>query len=382
MNRMMTLLALLAASAVWAAARAGQTVVVGTEESVPEDLYVVGSDVTVLGTVNGDLVVAGGNVRVEGPVTGSILAAGGRVELIGPVGGSVRAVGGEVVLRAAVPRDAVLAGGKLSIARGAAVGRDLLAAGGAVDVAAPVGREARLAGQDVVLGGPVSGDVMIEAGTLRLASGARLGGRLAYGSDKALVRDEGASVAGPIEHHEPRITASTRPLPLALRWARAVLGFLALGLLWRALAPGTLERTEEALVRDPWSSLATGLAVLFGGLLGAALVFAIGMLVGGWWISGFVLSALALGCALAFPLVGDLLGGWILRRLGKASAAPAWRFAVGLMLLVLVLLIPLLGGLVGLAVVLFGLGVEFNTLRRHRPQAHASRPLVQAAAGS
>lgn len=381
MKRFLVFLALTAASSAWASYRSGEKVVVGRDDTVNEDLYVAGREVTVLGNIDGDLVVAGGQVQVEGRVTGDVLAVGGQLTLNGPVGGSIRAAGGSITVRSSVAHDAVLVGGQLSLPAGSAVGRDLLVAGGSVDASAAVGRDVHARAGEIILGGPVNGDVFAESETLRLAQTARLGGRLVYASVNDLVRDPGASVAGAVEHQEARLNAAMRRLPLAVRWARSFVGLLALGLLWRFLTPRWAEMTEAALVADPWRSLAMGLAAWFGAILAAMVLFVIGGLLGGWWLGLFLLAMLALGGVLSFPVVGNWLGRAVLARFGKSDGAGWWALVLGLLLLTLVVRIPVLGGLVVLAVILFGLGAEVVTALGERRPRRDHRPLVPATAG-
>ena len=381
MKRFLILFALTASAAAWASVRSGERVVLGRDDSVNEDLYLAGGEVIVLGNIDGDLVVAGGQVQVEGRVTGDVLAVGGQLTLNGPVGGSIRAAGGDVTVKSTVAHDAMLVGGQLSVPPGAVVGRDLMVAGGRVDASAAVGRDVHGRAGELTVGGPVSGDVFAQSETLRLAPSARIGGRLVYASMNELVRDPGASVAGAIEHQEARLNPAMRRLPLAVRWGRSFVGLLALGLLWRFLTPRWTERTEAALVADPWRSLATGLGALFGGILATMALFVIGGILGGWWLGLFLLAILALGAALSFPLLGTWLGRQVLAWFGKRDGRGWWALVLGLLLLTLAVRIPVVGGFVMLAVLLFGLGAEVVTLLGERRHLRDQRPLVPAAVG-
>ena len=381
MKRLLILLALTASASAWASVRSGERVVLGRDDTVTEDLYLAGGEVTVLGDIDGDLVVAGGQVQVEGRVTGDVLAVGGQVTLSGPVGGSIRAAGGDVTVKSTVAHDAVLVGGQLSVPAGAVVGRDLMVAGGRVDASGAVGRDVHGRAGEFTVGGPVSGDVFAQSETLRLAQNARVGGRLVYASINELIRDPGASVAGAIEHQEARLNAAMRRLPLAVRWGRSFVGLLALGLLWRFLTPRWTERTEAALVADPWRSLATGLGAWFGGILATIALFVIGGILGGWWLGLFLLALLALGAVLSFPLLGTWLGRLVLALFGKRDGAGWWALVLGLLLLTLVVRIPVVGGFVMLAVLLFGLGAEVVTVLGERRHRRDHRPLVPATAG-
>ena len=64
------------ATALAAEVRSGDTVTIGPNETVTDDLYVFGNNVVVQGTVNGDVIAAGSSVTIAGHVTGSVMAAG------------------------------------------------------------------------------------------------------------------------------------------------------------------------------------------------------------------------------------------------------------------------------------------------------------------
>ena len=96
------LVLLLPSTALAAEPRPGETVVVGPNEVINDDLYAVGGTITVEGTVNGDLGAFGGTITVTG-----------------------LAVGGTVVINGPVREDVLVGGGTMTVGPAAQVGRDL-----------------------------------------------------------------------------------------------------------------------------------------------------------------------------------------------------------------------------------------------------------------
>src|SRR5437870_4762579 len=90
------LMLLLPAQALAADPRQGETVVVGPNETINDDLYAAGGTITIQGTINGDLVAAGSTITISGVVNGDVIAAGGTITISGPVRGSVRSGGGNL----------------------------------------------------------------------------------------------------------------------------------------------------------------------------------------------------------------------------------------------------------------------------------------------
>src|SRR5438477_9851916 len=109
------LLALAAATPALAAeVQQGDTIVIGPDQVINDGLYAFGSNVQVLGTVNGDVFAAGNSVTVGGKVTGDVFAAGNTVSVTADVRHGVHAAGGTVTISGPVAQDAMLATGTLS----------------------------------------------------------------------------------------------------------------------------------------------------------------------------------------------------------------------------------------------------------------------------
>ena len=120
------------ATALAAEVRSGDTVAIGPNEVVADDVYMFGNNVVIQGTVRGDVIAAGSNVTIAGHVTGSVLAAGSTLVVSGPVDGSVRLAGNLLTVSAPVGGDALMAGSILTVNAPGSVGRDLLAGGNAI----------------------------------------------------------------------------------------------------------------------------------------------------------------------------------------------------------------------------------------------------------
>lgn len=70
--------------------RGGDTVVIGADEVIEDDLFVTGGTVTIDGIVRGDLFATGETVTVNGQVEGSLLISGRTLVLDGTVNGFSR----------------------------------------------------------------------------------------------------------------------------------------------------------------------------------------------------------------------------------------------------------------------------------------------------
>jgi cytoskeletal protein CcmA (bactofilin family) len=363
--------ALLPGSALAAVVRTGDVVQVGPQEVIDDDLYAFGRIVNIQGTVRGDLITAAEQVSISGSVEGDVMSASSKGLISSPVGGSLRAAGSELTVSAPVGGDAMLAAGNIRLTDEAQVSKDLYLASGDATVQAPVQGELHAASGTLTLAAPVGRDAHAEVGTLRLTEGARINGNLSYRSDKDAQLAPGAVVTGHVERLEPQRAHGPGGALVAFFWVRWLVGLFALGLLLVLLFPDFARRSTAMLRQQPLSSLGWGAALFVGLPIAAALVFMVGLLVGGWWIGLFILALYGLALALSFPVVGVLLGRWLLERFHKTGAHLVLALLVGLVLLSLVRLVPILGQLVLLATVLFGLGALLLTVVRGRRPAEA-----------
>jgi cytoskeletal protein CcmA (bactofilin family) len=336
-----------------------QTIGAGT--TINDDLYIFGNNVNVQGTVDGSVIAAGGTVTIAGHVTHDVMVAGGTVDINGPVDGSVRVAGGNVNVNGAVTGDVVAAGGTLNLGSDATIGRDLLLGAGQATIGGPVVRNVTLGSGTVTIENSVGGNVTGNVDQLTLTSGAKVGGYLDYTSNHSATIDSGATVAGAVTRHTPATTTTPQfgtPAFGALSfigWLRSWIGISILGLLLVLLFPAFSTKATEALTHRPGASVGFGAAILVVTPIVGIIAFIAGLIIGGWWLAALLLPAYVLALALGYVVSGLLIGRWTAERFGW-KLHPAWIVVGGLFVLTAVGSIPVLGWIVSLFAVLFGLG--------------------------
>jgi cytoskeletal protein CcmA (bactofilin family) len=333
--------------------RQGPDVTVGAGQTVSDDIYAAGGTITIAGTINGSVLAAGGTITISGNVSRDLIVAGGTINVTGKVGGSIRAAGGNLTLNGPVEQDVVITGGMVDIGSGATIGRDLVIAGGTATVSAPVARRITMGSGSLTLRNRVGGNVTGSVDHLRL-DGAQIGGDLDYTSNNHVELVNGARVAGTTTRHTPtdRGTATSG----FVGWLRALIGILALGLLFIFLLPRFSTRSIDVLRAEPWLSLGIGAVILVVTPIVALIVFIVGLLIGGWWLGLLLVPLWILALALGYVVSGFLLGRLAFAQLGWGSYHDALALLGGLFILAVVTLIPVLGWLVGLAALVFGSG--------------------------
>lgn len=373
---------LIPVTALAAEVHSGDTVTIGPNQVVTDDLYVFGSNVIVEGTIQGDLIAAGSTVTIAGHVTGSVIAAGSTVSVGGPVDGSVRVAGNLVTLAAPVGGDALLAGSSVTLNGPAHVGRDALLAGAAMNLEAPVARNVTAAGNKLIIGSTVGGAVNANVTDLVLGDGALVSGPVSYISSHDASVAPTASVGGAMQRTPAPVTANPWQVggidTLAL--LRGFVGLAVLGLLLVFAFPRAAASASATLERQWPTSLGLGLVVLLGTPIIAVAIFVVGLLIGGWWIGLMLLGAYSTVGVVGYLACAEWVGMTAMR-MAKSAANPIWAVLLGLLILALLSLIPVLGGLIVLAAVVFGVGaVALSAWQAYRPTPRAESLPIAAQA--
>ena len=352
------ILALTPAPAAAADIRSGQDITIATSDTIEDDLYAFGTNISINGTIHGDLIAGGSNISIDGNVTGDVIAAGNSVAIRGQVGGSVRAAGNLVVVDGKIANDLVAAGNEVTILGNGRIGRDAILAATTATISGQIARDLQAGGSNVKIDSSIGGSVVATVERLQITDRGSVGGSLKYTSKNEAQIANPSSVKGSVQRQTPdngRAPLFTGTAALVVEWLKGLIGLLILGILVVFFFPGFSRRAGEALVRSPWLTLAIGALVLIGLPILSIVFFAVGALIGGWWIGFVVLALFGVALALSIPVAAVGVGGALLRIARRP--VPVWlALFIGLVALLLVALIPILGGLVIFCALLFGLG--------------------------
>ena len=362
------ILTLTATPAAAADIRQGNEVVIGTGETDEDDLYAFAGTVAINGTVHGDLIAVGQNVTVDGTVTGDVLVAAQAISIRGQVDGSIRATGASIFIDGRVGGDVFWAGNEITVSGKGQVGRDAVVAGNTVTLGGQVGRNVQAGSRAVTVDGHVGGNMTAQVDSLKLTEHAAIDGSLTYTSPTEASVASGAVVRGTTARSTPPqspIPATQGPAAIAIDWLRGLVGRLVLGLFIVFFFPAFARRSGEALVRSPFLTLAIGALVLIGLPILAVVLFVLGAIVGGWWLGLVALAFYFAAIAVSVPVAALGLGASIMRITGR-PAHVVLALIVGLIVLLLIGLVPILGGVVIFLACLLGLGATTMAVARGR----------------
>jgi cytoskeletal protein CcmA (bactofilin family) len=315
---------------------------------IGEDVLASGSLPMVTDSVPGDAILAGGNVSFSGATGGDYLGAGGNQAISGRIHGSLRAAGGAIRVAATVDRNATITGGKVDLDSSAVVGRSAYLFAGAIQVDGAVRGTLLAAGGTVTLNGVIGANVEVAADQLRIGPHAQITGSLRYKVPAGKVHiDSGARIAG-------TVTA----LPVSRGWGFRhwlwLVGLLVAGAVVVALFPGFMTEAAEIIPRRPAVSAVVGLCWFF--LVPFAMIIAAVT-----WV-GLPLALLAAAVyAVLVSLGGVPFSVWLGKRIlgaraGMRRQGAVVSFLLGCLILIVVGIVPLVGGFLTAIAGVLGLG--------------------------
>jgi cytoskeletal protein CcmA (bactofilin family) len=352
--------------------RKGDHVDVGKDESIKGDVFLFSDRVRVDGTVDGDVFVFGHNVDINGHVTGDVFGFAHTLNVTGHVDGNVRAFTNTLTIRGSVAKNVLTFDETVNLESSGKIGGSLTIFVDTLNFDGTLGKDLLLYGKHPIIAGKVGGGIKAKAERLTITSAGEVDGPIWYQGRYPPDVSPQAKLALPPEYHKGEHKPSYMEghyYVWQLIWAAA---FVLFGLVLFALMPKfSADAVNEA--ERYGASFGLGVLVLFGVPIGAiiACVTVVGMLIG--------VSAFLLWCASLFfaqVVIGALVGQWLMGRTSEFWPFVG-RMVVGVVMVRLFEAIPVIGGWVKFAVVLWGLGaISLALYRRFQPSIAAGMPLA------
>ncbi len=369
-------------------------------------------------TVQGSLFLNASRVKIEGVVDGNVFAIGQTVEVTGEIKGDLIVFSRLVQIDGSLTGDLYAADSRLILGSEARVGQDayVLALIFRMLDGSEIGRDLYLISLAGQLSGSVGRNQTAYVGLLELLS-------LIFGENNPLrpllpsIESSAGSLANLASRtvgHDLRLSPLMSGLGIpvvvmaaalnALAQAAAVDGaalgdwllaqlrnlvpLLLIGLLLLWQFPGFMQGATVNLRKRTWSSLGHGLVAFFvfsgTAILAITLVTALGFFFSfldldalAWitWISGLgtlgvILTAFYAACVYVSKiLLAYLIGSFLLGRVPeKTWGRRVWMLLLGTLIVVLLLAVPILGWVIAVLVMLFGLGAIYLYLRSRWPR--------------
>ncbi|MGC1166047.1 MAG: polymer-forming cytoskeletal protein [Solirubrobacterales bacterium] len=243
----------------------------------------------------------------------------------------------------------VVISGDVTVERGETVEGVYLASGDA-RIAGEVAGDVIVLSGDVLVSGRIDGDLFTAGGTSRLLPSAEVSGDVGYGDEHPRVALD-ARVHGDVAKQDwPDVGGLFAGIAGFLIWLAVTLSLLVLGALLLLIAPRAADALSERSRERLGPTIAIGIAILI--VLPVIAFLAAITLVGLPLAIGISLALLPLG-AVAYVVSAYALG----RRMVEPPRHRMLAFLAGLGALRLVAFVPVLGAVVGIAALVFGLGL-------------------------
>ena len=344
-------------------------VIIREGDTVSDDLYATGLKVLIEGVVDGDLIAfAGEEVVISGEVTGSVTAIAPKVTIEGSVGKSVRVSGRELEVTGQIGGDVVAAVARAEFGPSSEVTGDVVIWGFNVTAAGMIGGDLKGTQRRFSLEGDVGGDVNLSVGRLIITGPLTVGGDLDYRSGVEASGLEEATVGGAVVHKTP-LPPNIRIRALGL--LTRILVFLGLSASALLVAWGWPERTARAGEKASASTVRAfsrgALVILTPFLLAgvAGLILAVAPASASLPLLAILvpLVLVTAGIVLALSLVVGVPAVLVLGRLLPGERGMFGAIALGSLLAGVVWMVPLVGWIVPVVILPWGLGAWLLTFR-------------------
>ena len=337
------------------------TITVAPNETVDDTLIVFGDLVNISGTITGDLVVFARRVDVRGTVQGNVMAFARNIDVSGSVEGDVCAFAQTIQANGKAGRNLYAFGQTIALGTGGGPQRDATIFGANVNADGDVGNDLTVFAGTLDVGGKISRDLRFRGGQLAVHEPSVIGRNLdaVTNSEKDTHIDAKVPIPGKkvVEYAKPRpsryLTGRFYFWQIIKIGAAFVTGLL---LFW--LFPGASR-----------VSFSSGRAVLTSGGVGflaaiaapvAAVILAITLV--GLPIALVTIVVWLLGLYLAKIVVARYVGEVIMGNKGGAMSSRIIALLVGLVVVVVAVNLPFIGGIINFLLLLIGLGALAMTV--------------------
>ena len=345
-------------------------------ETKEADLYIWAQSLEIAGTLDGDIVAGFQDGTISGTVTQDLNGMCETMRVTGVVGDDVRFACETFYLDGYVGGDFIVAAKDVQISETAVIDGDVIIAAATVTMDGAVGGRARIMTGFLDMDGTIAGNAEITTdGGIRLGPDAHIGGDLFYEGPSEIDIPEG-TVAGEVTFQKVIEEEIDFDFFGGVSVLFHFLGFLAAlvaGTIIVALTTDHARRTAEIIRTKPLKSLGIGfvtficmpivLLLLLVFILTIPLMFIVGL-------------AYAIALYIAKFYFSIWLGNLILKRGGRTDVSPIPSMLLGLAIVYLVTAIPLVGTLVGVVIIFFGLGALMQRKETRLDAAFEPAPVV------
>lgn len=332
--------------------------------------YAAGENIIIQSPMKDDVYLAGSNIEISGPVEGDVIAVGSNVIISSEIKGNLRVIAKTVIIKGKIGKNVTIAGAVVTITPEAEINQSLIVAGSNVEINGKIGKNIYAAAINISINSEILGSAYLKIdpeGSLILYPQANISGNLEYTATKTAEIKGGAKIGlkekftqWQIEQRSP--LRNRFNLIFLTWWLAGFFGALVVGLILVILFKDYTLKVQKQIDKNILLTMAKGLIYL--------IVAPIALIILAITIIGLPL-ALILGALYIILLymvkifVGIYIGEKAIRLFNKKLPIPLiWSMIAGLVIIYILFLLPFIGGLVKFVVVLWGLGVLLEIIKK------------------
>lgn len=350
--------------------RNGQQVSVSQGEVINETFLAAGQTVIIDGDIKGDVICAGQNVYINGPVEGDVICAGQNITVSNSVGGSIRVVGQTVTIGGKVGRNITVAGQALKI--DSEISGEALFVAQTADINGRISKNIIGAASSITVAGVIGGNAQFQDRSLLIKNGASIAGALSYESNNNVVLESGSQVGGEVRKSTPPANNKSSFLNQKEKtyqqmiWGKIgeLVFYLLIALLFVYFFKDSTRRVADLMLARPGRVLGAGLLILILAPI-AAIIFFITIIGIPFGLATIALYIAAIFFSRIFAAIA--VGRAFTKRYykGKQDSLLA-QTLIGVIGLWILFFIPVIGGLLSLIAVIWGLGGIYYLFRKDK----------------
>ena len=313
---------------------------VAQETTIEEDVYLIGSNSSVYGVIDGDLFILSDKVIMEGTVTGDMYVIGSEVTIDGNIYGNLVVIANESNISGVLSNNACVLSTFLTYDGQA--GKDLLTVSMESDMKGTIGDDLRAFGYINSIESVVKGDALVIAGQYSVLKENVTGNIYNTNTLKDIAKEQGVDLDAEKEERMEITRVSDYSLKILNAFLTFV-GFSIAGYVLIYLSPVKTGQIVNKVSKSPvefLKSLAVGIGVLF---LVPLPLFLLSLTLVGIPLALFILGTLIFLTTFGKIYVESALGKEILELFGTKEYRPYKGLLVGRVLSTLMSLVPIFG---------------------------------------
>ncbi len=347
------------------------SIYVGPNETIEGNLYAVGQAVNIDGKITGDLFCIGQSINIRGEVAGDVICAGQSVDISGQINGSVRTVGNTINVRGNIAHNLQMFGVNLILSQEGIVGWDTLIAGASTNIDGKIGRSLYGGVANGTINGEINGNVDLSLDsrkqgnpTLVISDKAIINGNLTYTDWRDATIGNNANIIGSIIRNQPKEKNDNKNIMAVWAWSKlySVFAALVIGLVVISLWRKPIIEITDKMLKKPNKAIGWGAVVmLITPILSIILIFTLiglplAIILFSFWLLAIYLSKI---------IAGIFIGRNILEKTWKKKKdSLIWAMIIGIIICWLIFSIPLIGWLLTLVAIWWGLGGAWLYLKK------------------